>query len=89
MLSEKQKKHLRDRMRLSRRKIVELYGGRCSKCGESKYGYLTIHHLNGGGVKHRKQTHCGYGNYRAILLEGYRPDKYSILCYNCHFGTGE
>jgi len=67
-----------------RSQIIQLYGGQCLGCGNPHLDFLEIDHILGGGCQHVKE--CG-GNrrmYKAILAEGYRPDKYRVLCKVCN-----
>ena len=66
-----------------RSQIIQLYGCQCLGCGNPHYGFLEIDHILGGGTQHRKE--CGsLPMYKAILAEGYRPDKYRVLCKVCN-----
>jgi hypothetical protein len=56
----------------------------CACCGETMVKFLTIDHLEGGGVKHKKER-------RGIRLDLWLyknnfPRGYRILCYNCNCG---
>jgi hypothetical protein len=83
---ERDRRYLRARSQALRRILFEWYGVVCSMCGEARVKHLEIDHINGGGNKHRELTGHGYGNYLSILKEGYRPDKYRVLCRNCNHG---
>ena len=86
--TEKQKQYMRDRQKTKRKEIIELYGGKCACCGESRWEFMSIDHINGDGIAHRKATGQGYGYYLSILKEGYQPDKYRVLCHNCNMALG-
>lgn len=58
----------------------------CSCCGEKSIEFLSIHHLNGGGNRHRKIDKIG--NTYAWLRRNKYPDGYSVLCMNCNFALG-
>ena len=65
------------------------YGNRCACCGEDNPGFLSIDHVDGDGVKHRK-TLPGSGAktlsvYREIRIANY-PSNYQLLCFNCNCG---
>ena len=80
------KYHSKEARTKYRKRILTMYGNKCSCCGETKKEFLTIEHLNGGGRKHRS----GRGSetvYREIAQE-YRPDLYAILCMNCNHAKG-
>jgi len=63
--------------------VISHYGERCACCGESNLAFLSIDHLNGGGVKHRKAIKILF--YRWLKQNNY-PDGYQILCFNCNMG---
>ena len=86
---DSQKRYQKRYRKSLRNQIFKLYGGQCECCGEATQEFLSIDHINGGGSKHRKESNTyGTGIYRAILKEGYRPDRYRILCYNCNLSIG-
>lgn len=47
---------------------------------------LTIDHINGGGLNHRKKIKCvnGTGFYRWLRDNDY-PSDFQVLCMNCQF----
>lgn len=60
-------------------RIFEGYGGRCSCCGEARWAFLTIDHVDGqNGLR-------GAALYRDIIRRGF-PGDYRILCWNCNAG---
>ena len=67
-----------------RSQIIQLYGGQCFSCDNPHYGFLEIDHIFGSGTQHRKECGSPYLMYKAILAEGYRPDKYRVLCKACN-----
>lgn len=69
-----------------RNRIIEAYGGGCACCGEERYEFLAIDHVNGGGAKERKRM-SSYQVMANVIREGF-PDKYRILCHNCNFSRG-
>lgn len=77
------------RSRLNRKKrIFAAYGNKCACCGEHRFEFLTIDHINGGGNKHRKEV-TGHGTHFHIWLEknGY-PEGFRVLCANCNTSMG-
>lgn len=65
------------------------YGGnppRCACCGETEIKFLTIDHIAGNGVEHRKQIK-DTSVARWIISNGF-PDGFQILCYNCNCSKG-
>ena len=80
----------REYMRRRRASVLELYGGRCECCGETRYEFLAIDHTNGGGTRERG-SHGTSGCHEVIgklwrakeRLPGYR-----VLCHNCNMAMG-
>lgn len=72
-----------------RLKVLEHYGGKCQCCGEDKYEFLSIDHINGGGNKHRKENGLltGQGTYRWLIRNNF-PKGFRVLCHNCNFAFG-
>ena len=71
--------------------ILTHYGnGRlaCVTCGESRLACLSIDHIDGGGVGHRKGLdkygRYGYKFYIWLKRQGL-PKGYQTLCMNCQF----
>ena len=60
----------------------------CECCKEQRTVFLTIDHINGGGVRHRKGIGVGSGDafYKWIVKNHY-PPIFRILCFNCNFAT--
>lgn len=64
-----------------KRKIVELMGGACVRCGYHKYdGALQMHHVD-PSVKDREWTQLRNAGWERILEE---IAKCVLLCANCH-----
>lgn len=57
----------------------------CACCGENELVFLTLDHLNGDGVKHRKKHKiiAGTQTFLWITKNGY-PSGFQVLCYNCN-----
>jgi hypothetical protein len=71
-----------------RKRILDVYGGKCACCGEHRYEFLAIDHINGGGNKHRKEvTGLGARFYAWLQREGF-PDGFRVLCHNCNMSYG-
>lgn len=66
--------------------VMAAYGGVCCRCGFSDVRALTIHHVNGNGVRHRgKGRRSGEALYRWLYREGFPRNRgLVILCANCH-----
>ena len=77
-----QRKAWRDRQRA---RVLEAYGGVCTCCGESNFGFLSVDHVNGGGREHRKTAGGGAMLYLDIIRRGF-PGDFTILCFNCNLG---
>ena len=73
-------KSLRDNLR---KKILSSLGDKCSACGNSDSRVLHIDHIDGGGVKHRKEFGSRYQYYRSIIDNGISG--FQLLCANCNF----
>jgi hypothetical protein len=84
----KEHKKYRERIRLE---CLVHYGGdppKCACCGETLIEFLTIDHINGGGVKHRKEAGItGTFFYIWLKKQGY-PEGFRVLCYNCNCSIG-
>ena len=70
-----------------REELLERLGHKCECCGECRYEFLAIDHINGGGNKHRgglsPQT-----IYRQMRDDPDFEKKYRILCHNCNHAIG-
>jgi hypothetical protein len=75
----------------------DAYGGAiCSCCGETRFEFMSIDHIDGGGSEHRKQLRGGDGYsggggvrlYLWLKRNGY-PSGYRVLCRNCNASFGE
>lgn len=76
-----------------RRVVLEHYGGsppRCACCGESNYEFLVLDHINGGGVKHRKEVANGLGGLKMYIwtVRNNFPSIFRVLCSNCNSSYG-
>ncbi len=57
----------------------------CVLCGYNDIRALTVDHINGNGLEHRKKIkRSGTGMYYWLRKASY-PDGYQILCMNCQF----
>jgi hypothetical protein len=68
-------------------KVIKHYTNgtmRCPNCGCSEIKCLTVEHLNGNGMKHRKITGFGLNFYRWIIRNNF-PDDLTVLCMNCNW----
>lgn len=68
----------------------EAYGGAlCACCGEDHIEFLSIDHINGNGIQHRKEIGGSGGAhiYRWLKKNDY-PLGYQVLCFNCNIAKG-
>ena len=68
-----------------RKKCIEYYGSKCACCGEDRYEFLAIDHINGGG---RKQKQEGVTKITRWLVANNFPEGFRILCHNCNTSLG-
>jgi len=71
-----------------RHEVLKHYGGeppKCACCGEDRFEFLSIDHINGGGKEHIKSI--GYTLARWLKKNHY-PEGYRVLCHNCNFALG-
>lgn len=71
-----------------RRSVVDALGGACACCGVSRYEFLAVDHIHGGGNRHRQRKPGGNAIWLEIQSEGFPRDKYQILCHNCNMARG-
>jgi len=65
-----------------RLEIVQAYGGVCECCGESRWPFLTIDHINNDGSEERRNL---VGKlYIRLKKRGFPREKYRLLCYSCN-----
>jgi hypothetical protein len=57
---------------------------KCDLCNTNDVRMLTIDHIHGGGVKHRREEHIK-NMYRYLQKNAY-PDGYRVLCFNHNLG---
>lgn len=82
---EKYRAESRQRIWHTRKRLFEMYGAVCQRCGFDDKRALTLDHRNGNGNDERRRV-GERGTYRKALAE-YRPDLYRTLCMNCQFIT--
>ena len=79
-----------DRLLKLRHKVIDYLGGKCACCGINNYNYLSIDHVNGGGIKDRDKYNK-WSKYLKSILEFSKEEvdeKYQLLCYNCNCTKG-
>lgn len=56
---------------------------KCNCCGEREVRFLSLDHINGGGLRHKKMV--GYGStYLNWIIKKDYPPIYQVLCHNCN-----
>lgn len=63
-----------------RRQVLETFGSKCCKCGFADHRALQLDHINGGGLKEKRERGSS-GIYRRALKY---PEDYQLLCANCN-----
>ena len=83
------RKKTNDRRKADRIEAINAYGGKCHCCGEMRFEFLAIDHVNGGGAEHRKLLKSAHRRDfpRYLKSLGY-PSDYRILCHNCNQSLG-
>lgn len=62
------------------------YGGYvCTCCGETRWQFLCIDHVNNDGHQHRKTIGRGANIYLWLIKNSF-PLGFQVLCMNCNFG---
>jgi hypothetical protein len=81
----------RDRAREIRVEAIQHYGGMCACCGEKRFEFLAIDHIDGGGNEHRRQiAEAGQrnSNFTQWLKKNGFPAGFRVLCHNCNMARG-
>jgi len=77
------------RQRWAQRYEVLAHYGRgkvaCGCCGETRFEFLSLHHIEGGGKRHMQEI--GFRLVRWIIRNNYPPG-FGVLCHNCNFALG-
>lgn len=61
---------------------------KCARCGESRLPCLSIDHISGGGLKHRRSIGINSGGgstFYRWLRNNCFPEGYQVLCMNCQY----
>jgi hypothetical protein len=83
-VAEWNRNHLR-RLRLSRKmRIIELFGGKCVRCGFDDWRALQVDHVRGGGYQEVKK-HKHPDDYYKFIEENATSGRYQLLCANCNW----
>lgn len=72
--------------------VLSQYAGgtpKCACCGETEPKFLSIDHINGGGLQERMANggRGATGFYLSLKRRGY-PEGYQVLCHNCNQAKG-
>lgn len=70
---------------------LAFYGGEipeCNCCGEKEIKFLGIDHIEGGGVKHRKELQEAGTTIYLWLRKNNYPEGFQVLCHNCNLAKG-
>ena len=73
-----------------KKKVMNFYSSgemRCRDCKEDILELLTIEHINGGGVKQRKEMRS-HNIYKWLIKENFPPG-YAVLCIRCNWLKGK
>ena len=81
-------KNNRARYRDRRLNCIEHYGNKCGCCGETRIEFLSIDHINGNGLKHRKELAIKNMNIFEYLTKNNYPEGFRVLCHNCNQSFG-
>jgi len=85
--TEKLQVRAKEAHRNLRRRVIEMFGGKCVYCGFSDSRALQIDHKDGCGHAERKATSkASYRWYQDLLSNPQdSKTKYQLLCANCNF----
>lgn len=61
----------------------------CACCGEDEIEFLSIDHINGGGIKQRKKLGRSGWSFYLWLKSNNFPDGFRVLCHNCNQSYGQ
>lgn len=91
--SEQRRKSKQESNERLKTEVLLYYGNGklcCVRCGFSDVRVLCLDHINGGGLRHRRelQTKSGLGFYRKLRQLGY-PKGMQVLCSNCNVIKGK
>lgn len=67
--------------------VANMYGSKCSCCGENQIEFLSFDHKDGGGNEHRRKVGSG-STFLYWLIKNNFPKSIRILCHNCNQSLG-
>jgi hypothetical protein len=75
-----------------RLEVFERYGKVCYCCGENRWQFLALDHIEGGGNKHRlaisgDRNFSGY-KFHLWLKRNNWPNGLRVACHSCNMATG-
>lgn len=65
---------------------INIYGGKCACCGETKFEFLTLEHINGRDKTKKRKS--GKTAWLELKWLGWPKDGYTVLCFNCNCAKG-
>ena len=65
----------------TKKRAVDMKGGKCCKCGETDMRVLTFHHLNVEDKEYNISNFYSRICWEKIVLE---IEKCDLMCFNCH-----
>jgi hypothetical protein len=71
-----------------REEVIRRYGGKCKCCGIDNYEFLSIDHIKGNGLKHRRKLNIEGQKFIFWLRRKSYPKGFQILCHNCNQALG-
>lgn len=81
-------RYQRELRRKWREAALAAYGGVCACCGEERYEFLAIDHIDGGGTRERRQNFVNGSSVNKWLADRGYPSGYRVLCHNCNSALG-
>lgn len=68
--------------RQRRKELIDLYGGKCERCGFDDWRALQIDHVNNNGYEERQDMQPK--RYYQKIKQGVGTGEYQLLCANCN-----
>lgn len=84
------REHGRQYRRRVKQEVIAAYGGTCACCGELRFEFLSVDHVDGKGAAERRKTgvQAGYQFYVWLRRKGFPKGPYRLLCFNCNSARG-